>query len=89
MLKISAFGLGYVGTVTAGCLADSEHSAIGFDVDVDQTKVASFASDASNELSLICIGVGTEPDGIQDTVLRAPCPPAPIDRMFTPSNNRE
>ena len=39
-MRISVFGLGYVGTVTAGCLTEQGHEVIG--VDVQPEKVALF-----------------------------------------------
>lgn len=39
-MKVSVFGLGYVGAVTAGCLAEAGHTIIG--VDVQPAKVATF-----------------------------------------------
>jgi GDP-mannose 6-dehydrogenase len=41
-MRISIFGLGYVGTVTAGCLARAGHTIVG--VDIDPHKVALIAS---------------------------------------------
>ena len=39
-MRISVFGLGYVGAVTAGCLAEQGHSIVG--VDVHAQKVEEF-----------------------------------------------
>ena len=39
-MKISVFGLGYVGAVTMGCLARRGHTALG--VDINEDKVRTF-----------------------------------------------
>ena len=44
-MKISVFGLGYVGAVTAGCLAELGHTVIG--ADVQQAKVDAFNAGTS------------------------------------------
>ena len=41
-MKIAVFGLGYVGTVTAGCLAANGHDVWG--VDPDELKVAAVSA---------------------------------------------
>ena len=35
-MRISVFGLGYVGSVTAACLADRGHEVWGVDVNADK-----------------------------------------------------
>ncbi len=44
-MRVSVFGLGYVGAVTAGCLAEAGHSILG--VDVQPSKVAAFSAGVS------------------------------------------
>jgi GDP-mannose 6-dehydrogenase len=95
-MRISIFGLGYVGAVTAGCLAERGHRVVG--VDVAAPKVAMFgagqspimeagleeliarhakshqltatsdaaAAIANTDLSLICVGTPSRPDGTPD-----------------------
>jgi GDP-mannose 6-dehydrogenase len=95
-MKISIFGLGYVGAVSLACLARDGHSVIG--VDVDEAKLdlirsgktpvveegmvdlmarvaaagkVSVTKDAvqavlDSELSLICVGTPSAPNGSQD-----------------------
>src|SRR5258708_21408805 len=95
-MRISIFGLGYVGAVSLACLARDGHSVIG--VDIDKTKVelirdgktpvveegmvdlmarvaasgrVSVTTDVmravlDSELSLICVGTPSAPNGSQD-----------------------
>jgi GDP-mannose 6-dehydrogenase len=37
-MRVSVFGLGYVGSVTAGCLARTGHAVVGVDVDEDKVQ---------------------------------------------------
>jgi GDP-mannose 6-dehydrogenase len=37
-MRVSVFGLGYVGSVTAGCLARTGHTVVGVDVDEDKVR---------------------------------------------------
>ncbi|HEY9414369.1 MAG TPA: nucleotide sugar dehydrogenase [Pseudonocardia sp.] len=96
-MKVSIFGLGYVGSVSAACLADRGHEVVG--VDVSPTKVElinkgqstvieeligeltadvhkkgllrattdSEAAIAETELSLICVGTPSAPNGSLST----------------------
>jgi len=95
-MKISIFGLGYVGAVSLACLARDGHSVIGVDVDkakldliregktpvveegmVDLMAAVAAAGKVSvttdaiqaildSELSLICVGTPSAPNGSQD-----------------------
>lgn len=94
-MKISIFGLGYVGAVSLACLARDKHEVTG--VDIDRTKLAlieagkspivetgimelmedvvasgrvrvtddAAAAIASTELSFVCVGTPSQPNGSQ------------------------
>jgi GDP-mannose 6-dehydrogenase len=96
LMKISIFGLGYVGAVSLACLARDGHSVIGVDIDkaklelirdgntpvVEEGMVDLMARVAASgkvsvttdviqavldsELSLICVGTPSAPNGSQD-----------------------
>ena len=60
-MKISIFGLGYVGCVTASCLAAEGHQVIG--VEVNPTKVEEINSDKPLPLKPLIVGKrGEAPD---------------------------
>ena len=95
-MKISIFGLGYVGAVSLACLARDRHEVIGVDIDpwkldlirsgrtpiieagMDTLMAAAVASgrvqvtdDAASavrgsELSFLCVGTPSRPNGSQD-----------------------
>lgn len=95
-MKISIFGLGYVGAVSLACLARDGHQVIGVDIDqakldlikagttpiIEEGMVDLMASVAASgrvsvttnvhqavldsELSLICVGTPSAPNGSQD-----------------------
>ena len=65
-MKVSVFGVGYVGCVSAACLARNGHEVIG--VDVDSFKVAEinagrspFVEPGLNELISEMVGTGPAP----------------------------
>ena len=66
-MKISVFGMGYVGSVTAGCLAEQRHEVVG--VDVNPTKVQMINS---GQTPVIEPGLGDLiREAVQDGRLRA------------------
>lgn len=68
-MKISVFGLGYVGCVSAACLAKSGHEVIG--VDINPIKVSKVATGDSPVLE---VGLNELiADGVRNSRLRATC----------------
>src|SRR5438067_1041851 len=86
-MRINVFGLGYVGSVSAACLAAGGHDVLG--IDVDRSKVDSINRGMSSvvepglsELIKRAVGDGTlraTTDGIEDAELSLVC-------VGTPSN---
>jgi GDP-mannose 6-dehydrogenase len=96
-MKIAVFGLGYVGCVSAACLADLGHDVVGVDVNRDKLEMVrqgrspliepgldallsaattagrlTVTDDAAHaiaatELSMICVGTPSRPNGDLDT----------------------
>src|SRR5580693_5963621 len=67
-MKVAVIGLGYVGTVTAACLAANGHDVWG--VDVDAAKVDEICGGrspvAEAEISLVCVGTPSTARGAAD-----------------------
>ncbi|MDT4965813.1 MAG: GDP-mannose 6-dehydrogenase [Acidobacteriota bacterium] len=103
-MKLSVFGLGYVGCVSAACFAKEGHEVIGVDVSpvkvdiinsgkspivesgigeligemvaADRLRATSVAADAvaATEISLICVGTPSNPNGSLDlTYIKRVC----------------
>jgi GDP-mannose 6-dehydrogenase len=102
-MKLSIFGLGYVGAVSLACLARDGHSVIGVDIDLAKLEfirsgrtpvveegmvelMAAVAASgriavttdvtravAGSELSLICVGTPSAPNGRQDQSAMLAC----------------
>lgn len=93
-MKVSVFGLGYVGTVSAGCLANDGHEVVG--VDPIQTKVDPINQGhtpiieqeigeiiAANVNSGRLRAVVDPVEAIQKTNLSFVCVGTPVSRMAT------
>mgnify|MGYP003344551936 CR=1 FL=1 len=66
-MRVSVFGLGYVGTVSAACLAQRGHSVVGVDVNPDKVELLNKGRSSFVEPALEAIVAA----GVRSRALRA------------------
>ena len=54
-MRVSVFGLGYVGCVTAACLAKAGHAVVGVDVNAEKVAMINTATSPIETLAPLAI----------------------------------